>query len=107
MRSERVCRRSCLFLTFLPLIQEADQVQRQWLEAHSQTLSAKLQVIEKQLLAMTYTSDSMPALQKIDDQLTRAQRQLDARDQQVLSLPCLTAILSCSVQKLTCDACHC
>ena len=58
-------------------------MQQQWLKAHSETLSAKLHVIEKQLLARTYTGDTIPALQKIDDQLTKAQRRLDARDQQV------------------------
>ena len=74
------------------VMQEADQVQQQWLEAHGQTLSAKLQVMEKQLLAMTYTSETVPALQKIDAELTKKQRQLDARDQQVL---CVVAVSCC------------
>ena len=72
-------------------MQEADQVQQQWLEAHGQTLSAKLQVMEKQLLAMTYTNETVPALQRIDAELTKKQRQLDARDQQVL----FAVIMSC------------
>ena len=69
--------------THLLHVQEADQIQQSWLQTHSQTLSAKLQVIEKQLLVQTYTPDTMPALQKIDSSLTLAQRQLDARDQRV------------------------
>lgn len=63
-------------------------MQQTWLTAHSQTLFSKLKVIEKQLLVQTYNSETMPALRKLDDHLTRAQRKLDARDEKVSgSLP--------------------
>lgn len=60
-------------------------MQQTWLTAHSQTLFSKLKVIEKQLLAQTYTGENMSALRKLNEHLTRAQRQLDARDEKVLS----------------------
>ena len=63
--------------------QVANEVQQSWLSAHTHTLLSKLKVIEQQLLALTYTSDTMPALRRVDDHLTRAQRKLDARDKQV------------------------
>ncbi|KAL3136910.1 hypothetical protein ABBQ32_006518 [Trebouxia sp. C0010 RCD-2024] len=61
--------------------QASNEVQQTWLTAHSQTLFSKLKVIEKQLLVQTYNSETMPALRKLDDHLTRAQRKLDARDE--------------------------
>lgn len=69
-------------------------MQQTWLTAHSQTLFSKLKVIEKQLLAQTYTNETMAALRKLDDHLTRAQRKLDARDEKVSS--------SCSCQARYC-----
>ena len=68
--------------------QAANEVQQTWLSAHSQALFSKLKVIEKQLLGLTYTDETMPALRKVDDHLTRAQRQLDARDEQVCCIAC-------------------
>ncbi len=65
-----------------------------WLTAHSQTLFSKLKVIEKQLLVQTYTSETVPALRKLDDHLARAQRQLDARDEKVSGSQCCTTALS-------------
>ncbi|DBA72769.1 TPA: hypothetical protein ACH3X2_010159 [Trebouxia sp. C0005] len=62
--------------------QAANEVQQTWLSAHTHTLLSKLKVIEQQLLVLTYTSDTMPALYKVDDHLTKAQRKLDARDEQ-------------------------
>ncbi|DBB13815.1 hypothetical protein WJX82_001635 [Trebouxia sp. C0006] len=62
--------------------QAANEVQQSWLSAHTHTLLSKLKVIEQQLLVLTYSSDTMPALRKVDDHLTRAQRKLDARDKQ-------------------------
>ncbi|DBB04633.1 TPA: hypothetical protein ACH3X1_012698 [Trebouxia sp. C0004] len=62
--------------------QAANEVQRTWLSAHTHTLLLKLKVIEEQLLVLTYNSDTMPALRKVDDHLARAQRKLDARDEQ-------------------------
>lgn len=63
--------------------QATNEVQQTWLSAHTHTLLLKLKVIEEQLLVLTYTSDTMPALRKVDDHLTKAQRKLDARDKQV------------------------
>ncbi len=63
--------------------QATNEVQQTWLSAHTHTLLSKLKVIEEQLLVLTYTSDTMPALRKVDDHLTKAQRKLDARDKQV------------------------
>jgi len=63
--------------------QATNEAQQSWLSAHTHTLLSKLKVIEQQLLVLTYTSDTMPALRKVDDHLTRAQRKLDARDKQV------------------------
>ena len=68
--------------------QTANEVQQEWLSAHSHTLFSKLKVIEKQLLASTYTSETMPALRKVDNHLTQAQLKLDARDEQVPSRSC-------------------
>jgi len=65
--------------------QATNEVQQSWLSAHTHTLLSKLKVIEQQLLVLTYSSDTMPALRKVDDHLTRAQRKLDARDKQVSS----------------------
>lgn len=69
-------------------------MQQTWLTAHSQALFSKLKVIEKQLLVQTYNSETMPALRKLDDHLTRAQRKLDARDEKVLCSRFCTDLLS-------------
>jgi len=64
-------------------VQAANAVQQTWLTAHSHTLFSKLKVIEKQLLVSTYNAETIAALRRVDDHLTRAQRKLDARDEQV------------------------
>lgn len=78
--------------------QAANEVQQTWLSAHTHTLLSKLKVIEQQLLVLTYTSDTMPALYKVDDHLTKAQRKLDARDEQVSCV--LSSELCTPCQKL-------
>lgn len=79
-------------------------MQQTWLTAHSQTLFSKLKVIEKQLLAQTYTSETMSALRKLDDHLIRAQRKLDARDEKVPSSWCAQPRLG-TVLHAYCVAC--
>ena len=65
------------------MVQTANQAQQTWLSAHSHALFSKLKVIEKQLLALTYNGETMSALRKVDDELSKAQRKLNARDEQV------------------------
>ena len=74
--------------------QATNKVQQSWLSAHTHTLISKLKVIEQQLLVLTYISDTMPALRKVDDHLAKAQRKLDARDKQV---SCVLSSEVCSV----------